>query len=187
MDSIKYSSFLTQLSIYGFRRFCGGDDIHGYYHEKFLRGMLWIAGTIQRTVFKGRKHRIARDPNKEPRLSSNYSHLGPPSSDSPYWKLHKAMAEHDALGLVAETERTQLLLKEQGCRSGRPLNEHAPEVNEVGKDDASSEAPTRTDCALKEGAEAPARPSARERVTHRLFAYPGIAQSSLDLPPPQFP
>ena len=153
MDSIKYSSFLTQLSIYGFRRFCGGDDIHGYYHEKFLRGMPWIAGKIQRTVFKGRKHRIARDPNKEPRLSSNYSHLGPPSSDSPYWKLHKSIS--DALGLNAETERTQLLLKEQECRSGRRLTEHAPEVDEVGKDeDVSSEALKRTDSALKEGADA---------------------------------
>ncbi len=91
LESSKYSSFLRQLNLYGFRRFSGGSDKGCYYHPKFLRGLPWIATTIQRTKVNGRKSRKAGNPEAEPRLDE-YRHLGEPCLDSPYWKLHEALA-----------------------------------------------------------------------------------------------
>jgi len=92
LESSKYSSFLRQLNLYSFRRFSGGVDKGCYYHPKFLRGLPWIASTIQRTKVNGRKARRAGNPDTEPRLN-DYSHLGPPPEGSPYWKLHAALAK----------------------------------------------------------------------------------------------
>ena len=90
LESSKYSSFLRQLNLYGFRRFSAGADKGSYYHPKFLRGLPWIATTIQRTKVNGRKSRKAGNPEAEPRLD-DYKHLREPPRDSPYWKLHEAL------------------------------------------------------------------------------------------------
>ena len=91
LESSKYSSFLRQLNLYSFRRFAGGVDKGHYYHERFLRGLPWIASTIQRTKINGRKSRKAGNPDAEPQLA-DYKALGPPPSDSPYWKLHQSLS-----------------------------------------------------------------------------------------------
>lgn len=49
----KTSSFLRQLNIYGFSRIIHGPDSGGYYHERFLRGMRWLAQTITPFKVKG--------------------------------------------------------------------------------------------------------------------------------------
>jgi hypothetical protein len=49
----KTSSFLRQLNIYGFSRIVHGPDAGGYYHERFLRGMRWLAQTITPFKVKG--------------------------------------------------------------------------------------------------------------------------------------
>ena len=91
LESSKYSSFLRQLNLYGFRGCSGGADKGNYYHPKFLRGLPWIATKIQRTKVNGPKSRKAGNPEAEPRLD-DYRHLGEPPRDSPYWKLHEALA-----------------------------------------------------------------------------------------------
>ena len=69
LESSKYSSFLRQLNLYSFRRFAGGVDKGHYYHERFLRGLPWIASTIQRTKINGRRARRAGNPDAEPQLA----------------------------------------------------------------------------------------------------------------------
>lgn len=49
----KTSSFLRQLNIYGFTRILHGPDGGGYYHERFLHGMRWLAQTITPFKVKG--------------------------------------------------------------------------------------------------------------------------------------
>lgn len=62
----KIGSFQRQLNLYGFRRFTGGKDKGGYYHEYFLRGMSFLVHRMRRTKVKGTLVRGASSPETEP-------------------------------------------------------------------------------------------------------------------------
>lgn len=64
----KTSSFLRQLNIYGLTRIVHGPDAGGYYHERFLRGMRWLAQTI--TPFKVKGTGIRQKSKPHPDFSS---------------------------------------------------------------------------------------------------------------------
>lgn len=58
-----YSSFMRQVSGWGFRRVSGGPDYGAYYHEMFLRGMPHLCIRMRRQVtksngLKGRKPKV---------------------------------------------------------------------------------------------------------------------------------
>jgi len=62
----KIGSFQRQLNLYGFKRFTGGKDKGGYYHECFLRGMPFLVHRMRRTKVKGTLVRGASNPETEP-------------------------------------------------------------------------------------------------------------------------
>jgi len=64
----RFSSFLRQLSLYGFIRLSRhGLDHHGYYHEFFLRGREDLAmAHMKRTRIKGTAIRYTSNPEAEP-------------------------------------------------------------------------------------------------------------------------
>jgi hypothetical protein len=63
----KLASFQRQLNLYGFQRLTRkGPDKGGYYHEKFLRGKVFLAQYIQRNRVKGTCVRARSNPDDEP-------------------------------------------------------------------------------------------------------------------------
>lgn len=62
----KLSSFQRQLNLYGFTRFSKGPDYGGYYHEKFLKGKLFLSKQICRSRIKGTKFKATSSPENEP-------------------------------------------------------------------------------------------------------------------------
>ncbi len=62
----KLASFQRQLNLYGFQRLTRGRDRGGYYHELFLRGMGFLAHSIQRIKVKGTGVRARSNPEQEP-------------------------------------------------------------------------------------------------------------------------
>mmetsp|Transcript_28986 Transcript_28986/g.69979 ORF Transcript_28986/g.69979 Transcript_28986/m.69979 type:complete len:752 (+) Transcript_28986:390-2645(+) len=66
----KKSSFLRQLNLYGFNRFCAGRDQGSYYHELFLRGKPFLCRRMKRQKVNGNRIRSAGNPDAEPDLSS---------------------------------------------------------------------------------------------------------------------
>jgi len=62
----KIASFQRQLNLYGFMRLTNGPDKGGYYHERFLRGMPWLALEIRRIKVKGTGVRGKTNPAGEP-------------------------------------------------------------------------------------------------------------------------
>jgi len=62
----KLTSFQRQLNLYGFSRLTIGKDNGGYYHELFLRGMVFLAKKMSRTKIKGTKFKAASSPDQEP-------------------------------------------------------------------------------------------------------------------------
>ena len=65
----KKSSFLRQLNLYSFNRFSAGSDQGSYYHEKFLKGMKYLARRMVRQKVNGNRIRSAGNPDDEPTLS----------------------------------------------------------------------------------------------------------------------
>jgi hypothetical protein len=74
----KKSSFLRQLNLYSFNRFSAGPDQGSYYHEKFLRGMKYLARRMVRQKVNGNRIRSAGNPDEEPNLAL-YPSCPPPS------------------------------------------------------------------------------------------------------------
>ena len=62
----KIGSFQRQLNLYGFKRFTGGKDKGGYYHEYFLKDMSFLIRRMRRTKVKGTLVRGASNPETEP-------------------------------------------------------------------------------------------------------------------------
>jgi len=62
----KLTSFQRQLNLYSFSRLTIGKDNGGYYHELFLRGMVFLAKKMSRTKIKGTKFKAASSPDQEP-------------------------------------------------------------------------------------------------------------------------
>lgn len=73
-----YSSLQRQLNIYGFTRIGSGPDKHGYYHQKFLRGMPFLVENFRRCKLKG------QGPRKPAEIPPNFYIIMPwmPSTDS---------------------------------------------------------------------------------------------------------
>lgn len=66
-NQTRYSSFLRQLSLYGFLRMTKkGKDCGSYYHERFLRGNRLLACVIDRTAVKGTGVPYLPSPDTEP-------------------------------------------------------------------------------------------------------------------------
>jgi hypothetical protein len=62
----KWSTFQRQLNLYGFKRITAGFDTGGYYHEKFLKGRVFLAAEMPRSKLKGQGYRAKANPNQEP-------------------------------------------------------------------------------------------------------------------------
>ena len=62
----KYASFQRQLNLYGFNRITKGPDRGSYYHERFLRGKLFLCQGLKRTKVKGTGGRMSSNPDAEP-------------------------------------------------------------------------------------------------------------------------
>jgi hypothetical protein len=62
----KWTSFLRQLSLYGFTRLSKDPDRGGYYHENFLRGRPLLASKMKRRKIKGTKFKATSSPETEP-------------------------------------------------------------------------------------------------------------------------
>jgi len=57
----KYSSFLRQLNLYGFRKVAKGPDVGSYAHPRFMRGRLDLLPEVQK-VPKGHAHEVSLTP-----------------------------------------------------------------------------------------------------------------------------
>jgi hypothetical protein len=66
----KRSSFIRQLSLYGFLRITQGRDKGAYYHERFLRGKSCLIKGILRQKIKGTKVKGLPSPETEPNFYS---------------------------------------------------------------------------------------------------------------------
>jgi hypothetical protein len=62
----KIRSFFRQLNLYGFLRITEGPDRGAYYHERFLRGMPFLAARISRQKVKGTQVKGLPSPETEP-------------------------------------------------------------------------------------------------------------------------
>lgn len=62
----KKTSFLRQLNLYGFQRISAGPDKGSYYHESFLRGMMFLTNRIIRRQINGKRVRVPSNPDAEP-------------------------------------------------------------------------------------------------------------------------
>jgi hypothetical protein len=62
----KLASFRRQLNIYGFLRVTRGRDMGAYYHELFLRGMVFLSKNIIRQKVKGIHAKGKLNPASEP-------------------------------------------------------------------------------------------------------------------------
>lgn len=62
----KRCSFLRQLNLYGFQRISAGLDKGSYYHENFLRGMMFLTSRIIRRQVNGKRVRVPSNPDAEP-------------------------------------------------------------------------------------------------------------------------
>jgi len=69
-NQTKRSSFIRQLSLYGFLRITQGRDKGAYYHERFLRGKPCLTKGILRQKIKGTKVKGLPSPETEPNFYS---------------------------------------------------------------------------------------------------------------------
>lgn len=65
-NQTKIASFQRQLNLYGFQRLTRGPDKGSYYHERFLRGKVWLSRSILRKKVKGTRVRAKSSPASEP-------------------------------------------------------------------------------------------------------------------------
>mmetsp|Transcript_95 Transcript_95/g.173 ORF Transcript_95/g.173 Transcript_95/m.173 type:complete len:276 (+) Transcript_95:454-1281(+) len=130
------SSFIKQLSLYGFRRLTRGSgiDAGGYYHELFLCGREFLASRMQRETHKGMGHRAAATPDQEPdfyKMPPCFSTDTELLSD-PLDELIEGFMVEDAAAMASASEEQELAEETTSTFEGIPfflLDQLDPENN----------------------------------------------------------